>query len=145
MSINIKNPEAHHKGFTLIEVVITVAILGFGLILIIELFSGGLKMAKLSEEYTRAINYARLKMEQLRLNPPIEEATEEGSFDRNYRWRIIYKEVSMISKEVSQDFKAPAKIFKIDLTIFWKSGFRERSIGFETYKTVNEKEIEEKS
>ncbi|NWG02305.1 MAG: prepilin-type N-terminal cleavage/methylation domain-containing protein, partial [Syntrophaceae bacterium] len=49
------------KGFTLIEVLLAVLILGIGLTLIIELFSGGLRLARTSEEYTRAVNYARMK------------------------------------------------------------------------------------
>lgn len=145
MFLNSKKFRIRYKGFTLIEVIIAVAILGVGLMLVIELFSGGLRAGKLSEEYTKATNYARLKLEEIRLNPIIKEGMEEGSFDKDFRWKISIKEVSIISRGLSDDFKVPAKLYKIDLGISWNSGFKERSIGFETYKLVNEREIEEKS
>jgi prepilin-type N-terminal cleavage/methylation domain-containing protein len=43
-----------NQGFTLLEIVVAMAILGIGLVVIIELFSGGLRLARVSEEYTKA-------------------------------------------------------------------------------------------
>ncbi len=39
------------NGFTLIEVLVAIAILGIGLGVILELFSGGLRSARIAEEY----------------------------------------------------------------------------------------------
>jgi prepilin-type N-terminal cleavage/methylation domain-containing protein len=47
------------QGFTLIEVVVALTVLGVGLIVIIELFSGGLRLGRMAEEYTQAVSYAR--------------------------------------------------------------------------------------
>ena len=66
-------------GFTLIETVIALAILGIGLTVIIELFSGGLRLARTSEEYTKAMNFARMKLEEIISQQKIEEGTDEGS------------------------------------------------------------------
>jgi len=44
---------------------VALAILGIGLTVIIELFSGGLRLGMTSEEYTKAVNYARVKMEEV--------------------------------------------------------------------------------
>ena len=46
------------KGFTLLEVIIALAILGIGLTVIMELFSGGLRLGRVSHEYTQAMNFA---------------------------------------------------------------------------------------
>ncbi len=78
-------PRMSDRGFTLIEVVVALAILGVGLIVIIELFSGGLRLGRTSGEYTQAIGYARLKMEDLALARQVTEGIEEGEFDKNFR------------------------------------------------------------
>ena len=64
-----------NKGFTLIEVLVAVAILGVGLTVLIELFSGGLRLGRASEEYTKAVNYARMKMEEIAVKPTPKIAT----------------------------------------------------------------------
>jgi prepilin-type N-terminal cleavage/methylation domain-containing protein len=123
------------KGFTLIEAVIALAILGVGLIVIIEIFSGGLRLARTSVEYTKAVNYGRLKMEEIAIKPKIEEGTEEGEFDPTYRWQVEVKKVDLLSVEKDRDFKPPVEHFQVKVNVLWKSGRKERSALFETYRT----------
>jgi general secretion pathway protein I len=123
------------KGFTLIEAVIALAILGVGLTVIIELFSGGLRLARTSVEYTKAVNYARLKMEEIAIKPKIEEGMEEGEFDPTYRWQVEVKKVDLLSVEKDRDFRPPVEYFQVRVNVLWKSGSKERSALFETYRT----------
>jgi general secretion pathway protein I len=128
------------KGFTLIEAVIALAILGVGLTVIIELFSGGLRLARTSVEYTKAVNYARLKMEEIAIKPKIEEGTEEGEFDPTYRWQVEVKKVDLLSVDKDRDFKPPVEHFQVKVNVLWKSGRKERSALFETYRTEKPEE-----
>ncbi len=130
----------HQRGFTLIEVVIALAILGVGLIVIIELFSGGLRLGRVSGEYTTAANYARMKMEEVRLKPSLEEGVEEGDFNDLYRWQVDVKKIDTLPVEKNRDFHPPAELFQIRLNLIWKSGGKERSMGLESYQTVKEAE-----
>jgi general secretion pathway protein I len=132
------------KGFTLIEVVIALAILGVGLTVLIELFSGGLRLARTSVEYTRAVNYARLKMEEMSIKPNIQEGNEEGEFDSTYRWQVEVKKVDLLSVEKDRDFKPPVEHFQLKVNVLWKSGLRDRSIGVESYQTMKAEEREGK-
>lgn len=132
------------SGFTLIEVVVAMAILSIGLTVIIELFSGGLRLARTSVEYTKAVNYARLKMEEIGIKQTLQEGTDEGEFDDTYRWQIETKRVDLVPGEHGPDFKPPAELFQVKVNVLWKSGFKERSAGIESYKMVRP-EYEEKS
>ena len=133
------------KGFTLIEVLVAVAILGVGLTIIIELFSGGLRLGRASEEYTKAVNYARMKMEEIAVKPTISEGSEEGEFDNTFRWQVEVKKVNLLPVENKPDFKPPAQFFQVQINIFWKSGSKERSTLIESYKTIKMEEDEKKS
>jgi general secretion pathway protein I len=134
-----------NKGFTLIEVSIAVAILGVGLTVLIELFSGGLRLGRASEEYTKAVNYARSKMEEIAVKPTIKEGSEEGEFDETYRWQVDVKKVEILPIENKPDFKPPAQFFQVQINIIWKSGSKEKSTRIESYRTIKPEENEEKT
>ncbi len=124
------------RGFTLIEVVVALAILGVGLIVIIELFSGGLRLGKVAEEYTKAVGYGRMKMEEIALSRGLAEGEEEGHFDNDYRWRVEIKKVDLLPAEKNPDFKAPVELYRIQVYVLWKSGMKERTAAFDSYKTI---------
>jgi general secretion pathway protein I len=122
------------KGFTLIEVVVALAILGIGLTVIMELFSGGLRLGRTSEEYTKAVNYARMKMEEITSQESIEEGTKEGEFDDAFRWQVGIKKLDLLSIDKSIDYKPPIELFEVKVDVLWKSGSKERSTSVESLK-----------
>ena len=134
-----------NKGFTLIEVLVAVAILGVGLTVLIELFSGGLRLGRASEEYTKAVNCARIKMEEIAVKPTIKEGSEEGEFDETFRWQVEVKKVEILPIENKPDFKPPAQFFQVRINIIWKSGLREKSTHIESYRTIKPEENEGKT
>ncbi len=125
-----------NRGFTLIEAVIALAILGIGLTVIIEIFSGGLRLGRTSVEYTRAVNYARQKMEELSVKPKVEEGKEEGEFDKTFRWQTGIEKVDILPYDKGTEFKPPVDFYHIRVNVLWTSGSKERSAGLESYKTV---------
>ncbi len=132
------------KGFTLIEVVIALAILGVGLMVIIELFSGGLRLGRVSEEYTKAVNYARTKIEEIKLKPPTGEGMEEGEFNDFFRWQVEVRKVDILPLEKNPDFKPPVDLFRVKVSVLWKSGSKERSISLESFQMIKQEESEKK-
>jgi len=133
------------QGFTLIEVVVALAILGIGLTVIIELFSGGLRLARVSEEYSKALNYARFKMEEVMIKSALEEGTEEGEFNDTYRWEVGIKKMEILPVEENRDFKPPVELFQIKINVLWKSGSKTRSTSIVSFKTLKIEEEEKKT
>jgi general secretion pathway protein I len=133
------------SGFTLIEVVVALAILSVGLTVVIELFAGGLRLARVSEEYTKAVNYGRIKMEEIAVKPKIEEGSEEGKFDSTFRWQVGVKKVDVLPIEKKPDIEVPVELFQIQVKVIWKSGSKERSTSVETYKMMRVEENEKES
>lgn len=69
-------------GFTLMEVILAMAILSISLVMVMQLFSAGLRSSRTSCDYTRAIVHAKDKMENLVLTL----TSESGEFEDGYRW-----------------------------------------------------------
>jgi general secretion pathway protein I len=132
-------------GFTLIETVVALAILGIGLTVIIELFSGGLRLGRTSQEYTRAMGYGRMKMEEIISKRNIKEGTDEGDFDKTCRWQVDVKKIDLLPVGKDLDLKPPVDLFLVKVNILWKSGSKERSASLETYKTSKSGDTGQKS
>ena len=125
------------KGFTLIEIVVAMAILGIGLVVIIELFGGGLRLERTSEEYTKAVGYARMKMEEISFAPGLEEGVQEGEFDRDYRWQVEVRRVDLIpSRGVDTSYRPPVELYWVRIDVVWKSGFKEKKAWVESYRAL---------
>jgi general secretion pathway protein I len=132
-------------GFTLIEVVVAMAILSVGITVIIELFSGSLRLVRASGEYTKAVHYGRIKIEEMTVKPTINEGIEEGEFEGTYRWQVDVKRVNLLPSRIETDFRPPADLFQVKVHVLWKSGTKERSALFETYRTISLEAEEKKS
>ncbi len=131
---------AKNQGFTLLEVLVAMAILGIGLIVIIELFSGGLRLGRTSEEYTRAVGYARMKLEEISLAKSLEEGIEEGEFDREYRWQVEVKKVDLLPPGRETSYQPPVALYWVRIEVLWKSGIRERTTALESYRILKAEE-----
>jgi len=132
-------------GFTLIEVVVAIAILGIALTVIIELFAGGLRLARTSKEYTKAVNYVNTKMEEIGSQQTLQEGITEGEFDETFHWRVTMNKVNILAAERPWEVKVPIQLFKIRVDVLWKSGPKERSTSTETYRTMKVQDDEKKS
>ncbi len=127
-------------GFTLMETLVAMMLLAISLVVILQLFSGGLKAGKIADDYTRAVFHARDKMEEFLLIDDFEEGTFEGTFDENYRWRV---EIKLLEPEEDGDEDEKeislVDLFQVDVVILWPVGGREKMFQISTLKIAEKK------
>ncbi len=133
------------RGFTLIEVVVAMAILGIGLVVIIELFGGGLRLGRASQEYTKAAGYARMKMEEINLASALEEGIQEGEFDGQFRWQVEVKKVDLLPPDKETSYRPPVDLYWVRIDVLWRSGSKERAAALESYRLLRAEEGEQSS
>lgn len=131
-------------GFTLIEVVIALSLMGLAFIILIELFSGALRLGKTANEYARAAAWAKMKLEEVILQPKLQEGLEEGELPEKYRWQLEIKKTEIL-KERYGEAPVPFELYQIKLKVNWQSGLKERKLVLETYKFLKETAGEEKA
>lgn len=68
------------RGFTLLEVIVSLAVMGVGLVAVLEAFSAGLRLSLQDEFLTTATFLAAGKMEEVMKETYITPGTDEGDF-----------------------------------------------------------------
>ena len=128
---------ASNDGFTLIEILVAISILAISLVVILQLFSGGLKSSRLSDEYTRGIFHAREKMGEVLLSKDLSEGETEGAFADSFRWKCL---VERIERAEEDEEKLPFNMFNIKVDIIWDVGDKEKRFQVSTIKIVEKSE-----
>ncbi len=116
---SIQNPASRIQyrayGFTLLEVMVSVAIMSIVLVSVYRLHSQSLTMNTEARFYTQATMLAQSKLAEMGAGEDAEFTDDSGEFGENfpgYRWSVSVEDVEIEALgEISQDLK------KIDMTV----------------------------
>jgi general secretion pathway protein I len=122
-----------YRGFTLIETLVAISILAISLVVILQLFSGGLKSSRLSDEYTRGIFHAREKMDEILLAGELTEGIIGGEFGDGFKWRA---EALQLDAKEAKDVKLPFRAFNIKVDVMWDAGGQGKHFAISAIKLV---------
>ena len=76
------------SGFTLVEVVVALAIVGMGVVTLFEIFSSGLRLETRSSGRTEVAAYSRQAIDGFLIRREVRDGRLEGSINERYRWGI---------------------------------------------------------
>lgn len=122
------------KGFTLLEILVALALLAIAVTVVIQLFSANLKAIYSSEDYINATIKADSKLREVLSDDNLSERSWSETTDDGY---TIYGDVYKTLKERTEDLNLD--LLEIDLTVRWMVGSREKSITLRTMKVVSKK------
>lgn len=120
------------KGFSLLELIIAIAVLSVGLVGVLQIFPIGLRASQRAGMITKASFLAQSKIEDVKLAgfdaitelpPKILLSGKEGDLD----WAIKIEDVSLEGVEYNSDMR------KVTVTITWPERNTARSKDFITY------------
>lgn len=120
------------QGFSLLEVLVAFTILSVSLGLLLQIFSGGLRNAAISQEYTQATLFAQSILAALGREAPLVEGTEQGRIDETYDWRTTITPYQ--AEGLPSDDRA-VKPYRIVVEIIWRNA--NRSIRLETLRLAS--------
>ncbi|HXG17858.1 MAG TPA: prepilin-type N-terminal cleavage/methylation domain-containing protein [Methylomirabilota bacterium] len=80
-------------GFTLLEVMVALAILGLGIVTVLELFSGSLNIGVKASRHTQAAIYAQNVMDRLFALATLDDGEDGGELPGGYTWRVRIQEI----------------------------------------------------
>jgi len=124
-----------NQGFTLLEVLVAVALLGIAVTVVMQLFSANIRAISASEDYISASVKAEAKMREILDNDDMYEMSYAEITDEGYRIDVSIAEVLQDRTENLQ-----VRLMEIYLTVHWTSGAQEKSFSLRTMKLL-EKQV----
>ncbi|MGC2061614.1 MAG: type II secretion system protein [Thermodesulfovibrionales bacterium] len=122
------------EGFTLLEVLIAMAVLSIALVAVFELFSAGLRGMAASVDYVEAVVKAEAKMREILDDEDMAEKSWQETSEDGYRF-----DASIKKTEEDRTDNLPVELLDISLTVSWSRGIKDRTLKLKTLKLVNKK------
>ena len=124
-------------GFTLLEVVVAMTIVGIGVVTLLEIFSTGLRLGSRSSLATEGMTYGRQAMDEILLRRKIDEGAQQGSLNEKTRWKLGIAPVGDPSDTLS--LSSAWELQEIILDMHVTEGGRDRPVELRTYRLVRKK------
>lgn len=117
---------AEENGFTLVEILVTLAILGAVLPALLHAFASAARTQGLSDNRTTALYLLKFRMAEIEMGgyPDVGEETGEFGNNTRYRWSSVVADID--SEEVEN-------VRRVQVTVTWQHRNRERSMSMNTY------------
>lgn len=118
------------RGFTLLEVLVALAILGLAVVTVIQLFSQGLRLLKVAGDYQQAVLLADQKAREMESVRQGIEAGQEGVFqwERSTTVMPVPEELTVLSP-------TPVRLYRVSVQVRWGGN---RSVEIATLRTMRE-------
>jgi prepilin-type N-terminal cleavage/methylation domain-containing protein len=120
------------SGFTLLEVVLAMAIVGVGVVTLLEIFSLGLRLGAKSSVETEAMAYGRQVMDEVLARASIEQGPTQGTFQERGRWHLRVQNVREPERTLSLGSEWELK--EVTIAVQLMDGGRE--VELKTFKLV---------
>ncbi|MXV75914.1 prepilin-type N-terminal cleavage/methylation domain-containing protein [Candidatus Poribacteria bacterium] len=123
---------AEENGFTLVEILVTLAILGAVLPALLHAFASAARNQGLSDNSTTALYLLKFRMAEIEMAgyPDVGEETGEFGNNTRYRWSSVVEDIE--SEEVEN-------VRRVQVTVTWQHRNRERSMSMNTYVADRQK------
>jgi len=86
----LQHPKPIH-GFTLLEILVALAVFGLVGTALLHLFQSGLEHIERSQHRTQAVLFAQSLFTQLRTQSQVTLGTRQGAWGNTYRWQLQLK------------------------------------------------------
>jgi prepilin-type N-terminal cleavage/methylation domain-containing protein len=125
----------NEKGFTLLEILVSMTILAGAILTLVQMFSGSINQAAQADRYLNGVYLAQQKFSQLELDD-FKSETTEGDFENqeNYSWQLeVLPHESPLNNE-----EAGIKIQKVSLRVYWEDGSQEKEVQLVSLQVMGE-------
>ncbi len=119
-------------GFTLIEVLVALAILALALAPTLQIISTGMRSLGTTEAYAIATMFATSKLSEIGIERPLEEREDTGVFDNGFEWRTS---VSRYPPEADgAESRSAVVAYRIVVAVHWGGTDSGRSVSLTTLR-----------
>lgn len=132
------------SGFTLLEVMVALALLAMGIATVLELFGSSLRLTAKASRRTQAVVYAQNVMDRLLAQSALNDGNDGGTFPGGFTWNAQVYEVRPDDDKGSrlqpnrQNQTEFFRLKRIEVGVYWSEGIGEQSYMLHSLRTVTE-------
>lgn len=119
--MSVRASRRRGAGFTLIEVAIAMAIVGVGVVAVLQIFTAALRTERGAGIRARAAMHARALLEQTMTEPDPVAGQDSGALPDGYRYERRVREASELLEGTGRqlDVKSEITLFEIEVSVLW--------------------------
>ncbi|WP_395790358.1 prepilin-type N-terminal cleavage/methylation domain-containing protein [Aquimonas sp.] len=126
------------RGFTLIEVVLALAIFAVAIGLCMQIATSALKQTRVAAEQTHAALLAQSLLDTSGVGERLQPGRTSGRLDGDYRWEL---DVSPYEADLQTDSPLTpgmlaVQLYRLELTLSWAVGSKRRDMKFSTLRAM---------
>jgi prepilin-type N-terminal cleavage/methylation domain-containing protein len=127
-------PIRSDRGFTLIEVLVSLLVLSISVVAVLQLFGAGLRLARASGDHIDAVMVAEARMAEI-AGETLTEGVTEGT-EGAYRWtRRVALDPSLLPENEDSETVSPIKLARVTVEVRWG---RNRLVELVTIRPLSE-------
>jgi general secretion pathway protein I len=120
----------HDAGFTLVEVIVALAMLSLGLSVLLGLISSSLRQSANAERTAEAGSLAQSLMAEVGTDLPIKSDERDGQFPNGYRWHLKIQPYG----DAREREEWPVGVYTISTEVEWEEGTQRRAYALTTLR-----------
>ena len=124
-----------HRGFSLLEMMVAITIIGVGFTALFSSISTGLRNIERVGEYESKLELARTKLAELELVQSIKPGDiASGAFDDGTRWHV--EVFAFLPHSVNPEANAADILVRFVVTLEWQGRSAVQNLSVDTYKRM---------
>jgi general secretion pathway protein I len=131
LEVPASSKKLNDSGFSLLEVIVALAIMAIGYITVLNLFSASIKSVGMSDQYMRAVRLANSKLSEMEMMN-YETETFSGSFkdEKGFNWSLDIEPYDSPLNDPEKNIN----LSKVILKVFWGENEKQRNVELVTLK-----------
>lgn len=125
-------PDRHIQGYTLIEVLVAMAILAMSLSVLFRIFSTGLLNIDVSADYARAVIVMEAQLTAAGLDAELRQGQTEGTANERFYWLRTVDDYVLTGE--SGDQEMPVSAFLVTVAVEWEHRGRTRRVSLNSIR-----------
>ena len=130
-TVNAGQAKPGGPGFTLLEVLVALAILGIAITVVLQLFAANSRALSASGNYLEASLAGEAKLREIVETGRLTEAAWSEVTAEGYRM-----EAAVVEVEKERTDTLPLRLMDVSVTLGWNWGSKNRQITLRTFKTI---------
>lgn len=118
--------QSKNRGMTLIEVLVAFVVLSVTMAVILQIFTGGMRNARLADGYSRAVFLAESRLAAVGLERLLMPGEESGRVGEDLQWRVSVLPVD--NGGAADQQLLPTRLYEVQVRVGWNEDGRERQV-----------------